>query len=79
MAQVFSRRFVLVGDSGERDPEVYGELARRHPRQVTRILIRDATDEPGDSTRFEAAFRNLAPGLWRVFREADSLPIDVEQ
>jgi phosphatidate phosphatase APP1 len=35
------RRLVLVGDSGERDPEAYGELARRHPEQVVAIFIRE--------------------------------------
>jgi len=29
-----SRRFVLVGDSGEKDPEIYAGIARAHPEQV---------------------------------------------
>src|SRR5438105_3167766 len=33
------RRYVLIGDSGEHDPEVYGELARNYPSQIRRILI----------------------------------------
>ena len=63
------RRFVLVGDSGERDPETYATLARRYPRQITRILIRDVTGEPADSPRYRHAFRDLPAGLWQVFRE----------
>ncbi len=38
-----ARRFTLVGDSGEKDPEVYHEIARRFPDQVEEILILDAT------------------------------------
>ncbi|MSR46669.1 MAG: DUF2183 domain-containing protein [Planctomycetes bacterium] len=34
------RRFVLIGDSGQSDPEVYGELARRHKEQIAAIWIR---------------------------------------
>lgn len=34
-------RFVLVGDSGEMDLEVYCELARQRPQQVGAIWIRD--------------------------------------
>jgi hypothetical protein len=34
------RRFVLVGDSGEKDPEVYGHVARLYPQQIVQILIR---------------------------------------
>lgn len=34
------RRFVLIGDSSQHDPEIYGELARRHPEQIAAIWIR---------------------------------------
>lgn len=40
MAHFPGRRFVLVGDSGERDPEVYAAVARRRPEQVAGIAIR---------------------------------------
>jgi phosphatidate phosphatase APP1 len=33
--------FVLVGDSGERDPDIYLEIATRHPGRVPVIYIRD--------------------------------------
>ena len=62
------RQFILVGDAGERDPEIYASLARRYPQQILRILIRDATGEPADSERYQTAFRGLPPGLWQVFR-----------
>lgn len=68
------RRFVLVGDSGERDPEIYGDLARRHPTQVIRILIRDVPDEPIASERYDKAFKGLPQGLGIIFKSADDLP-----
>lgn len=68
LKQFPGRRFVLVGDAGERDPEIYANLARRYPQQVARILIRNVTDEPVDSERYQEAFRGLPPGLWQVFR-----------
>lgn len=36
-------RFVLVGDSGQKDPEVYHEVVRRHPDRVEAIYIRDVS------------------------------------
>jgi phosphatidate phosphatase APP1 len=30
-----------VGDTGERDPEVYGEICRQYPNQVERVFLRD--------------------------------------
>jgi len=63
------RNFVLVGDSGERDPEIYAALARKHPGQIKQILIRDVTGEASTSERYKAAFLDLPSGLWKVFRE----------
>jgi hypothetical protein len=39
------RRFILVGDSGEHDPEVYREIRNRFPRQIEAIWIRDIIDD----------------------------------
>lgn len=37
--------FVLIGDSGERDPEIYLEAALRHPGRIVAIYIRDLSGE----------------------------------
>lgn len=38
--------FVLVGDSGQADPEVYAEVARAYPGRVPAVYIRDVTRRP---------------------------------
>ncbi|WP_210440007.1 App1 family protein [Nocardioides xinjiangensis] len=45
--------FVLVGDSGERDPEVYADIVREHPGRVLAVYIRETRLDPGDG-RVEA-------------------------
>jgi len=77
LRQFPKRRFVLVGDSGEKDPEIYGALARKHPSQVIQIFIRDVTGEPPDSARYRKAFRDLPDGLWQVFQKPDGLKLNV--
>lgn len=67
------RRFILVGDSGEKDPEVYGELARHFPEQIGRILIRDVTGEPADCPRFHACFHGLRRETWQLFQDAQEI------
>ena len=62
------RQFVLVGDSGEKDPEIYGALARKHPTQIRRILIRDVTGEDAASERYEKAFARLPRESWQIFK-----------
>lgn len=37
--------FVLVGDSGQKDPEVYREVVRRHPDRVRVVYIRDVSPD----------------------------------
>ncbi|MHC4178753.1 MAG: phosphatidate phosphatase App1 family protein, partial [Planctomycetota bacterium] len=71
------RRFILVGDSGEQDPEIYGKIAREHGRQIAAILIRNVTDEAADGERFGRAFERIQPQRWRLFgrpEQLDGLP-----
>jgi hypothetical protein len=67
------RRFVLVGDTGERDPEVYGEVARRYPGQVQRIFLRNVTGERPTDERYKNAFRGVPAGVWSLFRKAEEI------
>jgi Uncharacterized conserved protein (DUF2183) len=69
------RRFVLVGDSGERDPEVYGAVAREHAARIAAVLIRDVTDERADGERYRQAFDGVAPERWRLFTDPAALPL----
>ncbi|HUY91756.1 MAG TPA: phosphatase domain-containing protein [Pirellulales bacterium] len=67
------RRLICVGDSGERDPELYADLARRYPGRIMRIFIRNVSREASDGERFRAAFRELPCTLWRVFDDPREL------
>jgi hypothetical protein len=73
LRQFPKRRFVLVGDSGEQDPEIYGSVARIFPRQVTRIFIRNVTQEPAAAPRYQRAFAELPAGSWIVFEHPDQI------
>ena len=64
------RKFVLVGDSGERDPEIYGAAGRRHPQQVARILIRHLRGQTVDHQRFRRAFRRIHRDKWKLFDDS---------
>ena len=67
------RRFVLVGDSGEQDPEVYGEIAKAFPQQIAFIAIRLTTEDDPEGARFQNAFRELPREAWQVFTN----PVDL--
>ena len=40
--------FVLIGDSGEQDPEIYAEVVRRNPGRVLAVYIRKVTGAARD-------------------------------
>ena len=68
------RRFVLVGDSGELDPEVYGAVYRDFPAQVVAIHIRDVTGEGRDAPRYQLAFAEVPADRWAIFTDPATLP-----
>lgn len=41
-------RFVLIGDSGEEDPEIYAAVARSYPERIIAVYIREVRLDPGD-------------------------------
>jgi hypothetical protein len=67
------RKFLLVGDSGELDPEIYGAMARKFPRQVIGIHIRQIAGPGNTPQRFARAFRGIPYEVVRLFREPDEL------
>lgn len=58
-------RFVLIGDSGQHDPEIYLRVMQVHPARVLAVLIRDVTPDLRD--------RAVA----RMAEEASSLGVEM--
>ena len=67
------RQFILVGDSGEQDPEVYAALLRERPDQISRVYIRNVTQEREDNVRFKKLFADTDPDSWQLFEDPKSL------
>ena len=70
------RKFLLVGDSGERDPEVYAEVARRHPDRVAGVAIRQVEGKLSREkmqSRLDRLARRMPSGRWHVFSDPAEL------
>lgn len=52
------RKFILVGDSGEKDPEVYAWALETFPNRVNMVYIRNVTNEGAGSARYNDLFGN---------------------
>ena len=73
MARFPKRRFLLIGDASESDPEIYGTIARERPGQVEGIYIRRPAASTWTKERHRRAFAGLNTEI-RVFDDAASLP-----
>lgn len=67
------RTFILVGDSGEQDPEVYAALIREYPQQIAEIYIRNVTQASVDDPRFTEVFEGIEPDRWHLFEDPGHL------
>lgn len=64
--------FVLIGDSGEQDPEIYAAIVRRHPRRIRAIYIRSIDPRPERLRAIQLLIRNVAPTGCQLVLAPDS-------
>lgn len=62
-----NRPVILVGDTGEQDPEIFSDLARRWPDRIQRIVLRNTSGESRANARLAAAFKDVPEGKWILF------------
>jgi len=67
------RQFILIGDSGEQDPEIYAQLARTHGRQIVAVFIRNVTQEQPDNQRLAALVKELNEVRFELFADPAAL------
>jgi phosphatidate phosphatase APP1 len=61
-------KFVLIGDSGEQDPEIYAGIVRRHPERIRAIYIRSIDLNARRIKSIEKLIKALAPTRKPIFR-----------
>lgn len=67
------RRFLLVGDSGERDPEIYAKLADLYPESIAGILIRNLAESPIEMERLKRLKRKAGMVSLQLFEDPSML------
>ena len=78
LARYPKRRFILVGDSGEQDPEVYSRLMRKHAQQILRVYIRNVGNASSGDERFTELFNGVDRDRWELFDSAETfLPVEL--
>lgn len=67
------RKFILIGDSGEQDPEIYAHFLRELPGQIVRVCIRSVRGMGVDLPRLQQTFAGLDPARWMCYEFAEEL------
>jgi phosphatidate phosphatase APP1 len=77
LRQYDSMPFVLIGDSGERDPDIYLEVAKKFPGRIRAIYIRKVSDDEQTKRSLAACSERaleLGTTLLALSHTADALP-----
>lgn len=65
--------FVLIGDSGQHDPETYARVVREHPGRVEAVYIRDVSKDPDRVAGIEDLARDVLEAGSSLLLAADSV------
>jgi phosphatidate phosphatase APP1 len=50
---------VLIGDSGEQDPEIYADVVRAHPKRVLAVYIRSVRQDAARLSAIDALIEQV--------------------
>jgi phosphatidate phosphatase APP1 len=64
--------FVLIGDSGQHDPEIYKEVVLRHPQRIRAIYIRNVNPDPARIAAVDSLIEEVRPSGAQLMLVPDS-------
>ena len=73
------RRFVLIGDSGEQDAEIYGSFLREFPHQVIGVFSRAIRGESRETERISSAFAGTDSRKWSLYVDPAEIRANISQ
>jgi phosphatidate phosphatase APP1 len=67
------RDFILVGDSGEKDPKIYLKMCRLFGDRVKGVFIREIAERPLETDVFRKLQESTGSGYCKKFSTAEEL------
>ncbi|KAJ2922928.1 hypothetical protein H1R20_g14204, partial [Candolleomyces eurysporus] len=65
------KKWLAIGDSTQKDPEVYASAFKKFPGFISCIWIRRVDNADNTEKRFNTAFADVPKDKWRVFTDSD--------
>jgi hypothetical protein len=73
------RKYVLLGDSGEKDAQVYAQIANDHPEKIAKIYIRNVNGDTRLDEFYETVFNGLPRSLWQTFDDPNEIETNLSK
>jgi phosphatidate phosphatase APP1 len=70
--QTRSRKFLLIGDIFQKDPEIYANIYQKYSERILKIFIRVSKNKL--SNRLNQVFQNIPQNKWTTFVNGYDLP-----
>lgn len=77
LKNTINRRFVLLGDIFQKDPDIYANIYAQYPDRIERIFIRKYANDDEGQKRLETLFKDIPSHKWATFEKGADLPRDI--
>ena len=67
------REFVLIGDSGEKDPKIYRKICKQYPGRVKAVFIRDLDHRRFEPENLAKLARSIPAGICCSYQDSGGL------
>lgn len=67
------RQFIMIGDGGEQDAEIYATFFRRYPDRILHIYIRILSDQPSELDRLHYQLRDVPASRYHLFKHPSEI------
>lgn len=67
------RKFLLIGDAGEQDPDIYASLMHDYPQRIAHIYIRTIRGRATDLPRMQSVCAGLPDDQWTLYETAQDI------
>ena len=68
------RRFVLIGDIFQKDPDIYASIYPQYADRIIKIFIRKYRNDQDGQERLERVFQDIPRDKWATFESGSDLP-----
>ncbi|CAF1024282.1 unnamed protein product [Rotaria sordida] len=77
LKNTLNRRFVLLGDVFQKDPDIYAGIYGQYPDRIEKIFIRKYDNDVVGQERLETVFKDVPRHKWATFEKGSDLPRNI--